>query len=118
MLHFTLAISKLVYASMAWNTLTYADANELESYHRKLLALFYSRFFYQIHYSYDNTLEHVNLHTSCNRRHHLYKLLLVSVYSGCKFCPSLFETVGIHVTYRNFAVSSVCCKFFMQKLSL
>jgi hypothetical protein len=29
-------------------------------------------------------------------------VIIIIVYNGFKFCPSLFETVGIHVLIRNF----------------
>jgi hypothetical protein len=33
---------------------------------------------------------------------HLDALFLVNAYNGFKFCPSLFETVDIHVPIQNF----------------
>jgi hypothetical protein len=103
-LYFTLVRSKLENASVAWNYLTSTDASRLESAQRKFLALCYNRFCPQIHYTYANALEHLNFHTLCSRRRHLDAPFLVNVYNENKFCPSLFETVGIRDRFRIFRV--------------
>jgi hypothetical protein len=42
------------------------------------------------------------------------QFFIVNVYYGCKFCPSLLQTAGIHISTQNigcfplFAVSSSC----------
>jgi hypothetical protein len=80
----------------------YSDANKLDRVPRKFLALYYDCFFPQIHYSYENALEHLNLHTLINRRRHLDELFLVNVYNGYTFCPSSTETVGNRAPSPNF----------------
>jgi hypothetical protein len=86
-------------SSVAWNS---TDASKLECIQRKFVAVCHNRFFPQIHYSYVNALEHLNFNTLSSRRCHLDALFLVNFYTGFKFCPSLLETVGIHVPVRNF----------------
>jgi hypothetical protein len=49
-----------------------------------------------------NVLEYLNFHTLASWRRHLDALLLVNVYADFKFCPSLLESVGIHVPVRKF----------------
>jgi hypothetical protein len=102
MLYFTLVTSRLEYASVVWSILTSADDNKLERNLRKCLALCYNSSFPQIHYRYVNDLHHINFHTLWTKRRNLDALFLVNVYNGFKFCPSLLETVGIHVSVWNF----------------
>jgi hypothetical protein len=89
-------------SSVAWNSITSTDTSKLECIQRKFVALCQNRFFPQIHYSHVNALEHLNFHTLSSGRRHLDALFLVNVYTSFKFCPSLLETVGIHVPVRNF----------------
>jgi hypothetical protein len=100
-LHFILYSSDRV-SSVAWNSITSTDASKLECIQRMFLALCQNRFLPQTHYSYMNALEDLNFHTLSSRRHHLDVLFLVNDYTGFKCCPSLLETVGIHIPVRNF----------------
>jgi hypothetical protein len=63
MLYFTLVRSKLVYASVVWNSITTTDANKLERIQQKFAALCYNRFLPHVHYSHANALEYLKLHT-------------------------------------------------------
>jgi hypothetical protein len=105
----TIFFSCFVYCVSFWQGVfrcmefcNFTDVSKLESIQRKFLALCQNRFFLQIHYSYVNVLKHLNFHILSSRRRHLDALFLVNVYTGFKFCPSLCDTVGIHVPVRNF----------------
>jgi hypothetical protein len=50
---------------------------------------------------YDNLLERLNSLTLHKRRRHFDALLLINVFSGTKFCPSVLEIVGLRVPTRN-----------------
>jgi hypothetical protein len=62
----------------------------------------YNHFIPQIHYSYANALDHLNFHILWTKGCHLGVLFLINVYNGFKFCPSLIETVTIHIPTQNF----------------
>jgi hypothetical protein len=62
-LFFALVGSKLEYASVAWNSVTATDSNELERVQRKFAALCHKRFFQDMEYHYDIILEKLNLKT-------------------------------------------------------
>jgi hypothetical protein len=44
----------------------------------------------------------LKFHTLSDRRCHLDTPFLLNVYNCSKFCPTLLETVGIRVPYKNF----------------
>lgn len=78
MLYFTLVKSKLVYAPVAWNSLTSADAIiKLEGIQRKFLTLCYNSFFSQIHYSYASPLSHLNFHTLYTTRLYVFLMFIM-----------------------------------------
>jgi hypothetical protein len=96
-LYITLVRSKLVYASVVWNSITSTDANKLELIQQRFSALCFYRFFPGAHYCYSLALEELKLHTLRMRRHRLDALFLTQVYLGFKFCPSVLEIVGLRV---------------------
>jgi hypothetical protein len=56
-------------------------------------------------------LEYLKLSTFRTRWYHLHTLLLVQVYLGYKFCPSVLETVCLRVPtryLRDFSSLNVC----------
>jgi hypothetical protein len=59
-------------------------------------------------------LEHLKLHTLRKRRYHLDALFLIQVYLGSKFCPSVLETVGLHVPTRH--LNTFLCSMFALQL--
>jgi hypothetical protein len=100
-LFFALVRSKLEYASVAWNSATATDSNKLERMQKKVATLCHKRFFCDIEYHYDITLEKLNLQTLHIRRHHINALFLINAFCGTKYCPSVLETVGLRVPTRN-----------------
>jgi hypothetical protein len=114
-LYIALVRSKLEYASVVRNSITWTDASKLERIQQRFAALCFYRFFPQVRYSYTLALQESNLHTLRMRRHRLDTVFLIQVYSGSKFCPSVLETVGLWVPprrIRDFALFGVCysCK--------
>jgi hypothetical protein len=110
-LYFTLVRSKVEYASVVWNSITSTDAKKIGTHSAEVCALCYKRFFPQVDYSYDLALDQLKLHTLHKRRCHLDALFLTQVYRGSKFCPSVFETVGLRVPVRyirDFSMFNVC----------
>jgi hypothetical protein len=101
MLYFALVKSKLKYASVAWNSVTFANSKRLERVQRKFAALCQNRFLQDVEYRYDTLLEKLNLQTLHIRRRHLDAAFLINVFRGTKYCPSVLETVGIRVPTRN-----------------
>jgi hypothetical protein len=69
--YFTLVMSKTVYASAVWNTITSTDANKLERIQQKFESVCFYRFLPHVTYSYTFALEKLSLHSLCRRRHHL-----------------------------------------------
>jgi hypothetical protein len=70
-LYVTLAMSKLEYASAAWNSITSTDVNKLERIRQKFASVCFYRFFLRVPYSYTFALEKLILHSLRKRRHHL-----------------------------------------------
>jgi hypothetical protein len=68
MLNFTLARSKLLYASIAWNSLN-SDARNFQLFRRKFSALCYNRFCFNPNYRYSKALEYLK----CRSRLHAIK---------------------------------------------
>jgi hypothetical protein len=98
-LYCTLIRWKLEYTSVVWNSAMTTDANKLEHIQHKFSALYYNHFLPQVHYTYCNALEYLNLHdTTWN---HLDALFLIQVYLDSKFCPSVLENVGLRVPTRH-----------------
>jgi hypothetical protein len=102
MLYYTLARPKLECASVAWNSITSADASKLGRIQRKFVSLCHRRFFSHLPYSYANVLSYLKFHTLSDGRCHLDALFLLNVFSGSKFCPTRLETVGLRVPNRSF----------------
>jgi hypothetical protein len=98
---------KLEYALIVWNSITATDSKNLECIQRKFVALCQHRLFTYNHVNYDDFLEFLKVHTLHDRRLHLDALFFISVYSGWKCCPSLWDTPGIRVISRNFRTSSL-----------
>jgi hypothetical protein len=66
MLIFALVISKLEYASIAWNSVTINDFNKLERIQEKSAALCHNRFFQRVEYHYDNIWKNIKVaDTAC-----------------------------------------------------
>jgi hypothetical protein len=77
---------------------------------RKFAAPFRNRFCNNIQYYYNNLLGILNLQALHNSHRHSDALFLINVYNGAKCCPSVLETVDIHVSVcylRNSAAPSV-----------
>jgi hypothetical protein len=117
MLYFAFVRSKLEYASVAWNSVTNTDSNKLERVQRKFAALCHERFFQDVEYHYENTLQQLNLQTLHIERRHFNALLLINVFSGTKYCPSVLETVGIRVPTRNIRNFTTFSCSFIHSLS-
>jgi hypothetical protein len=91
------------------------DASKLERIQQRFAALCFKRFFNpEVPYCYSFVLEELKLLTLRVRRHRLDSFFLTQVYSGSKFCPSVFEIVGLRVPagyirdFRLFSSSSSC----------
>jgi hypothetical protein len=102
MLYIAVVISKLEYASGVWNSITNTDSNKLERIRRKFAALVIIDFFKDYHYI--NTLDKLNFQTLLVRRRHIDALLLINVFRGTKFCPSVLEAVGLSAPTRNIEI--------------
>jgi hypothetical protein len=95
-----------------WKSDTITNPKNLERIRRKFAVPCPSRFFQNAEYHYDDILEKFNLQTLHIRCRHFNNLFLINVFSGTKYCPSVFETVGIRVLtrkIRNFTTFS--CSF-------
>jgi hypothetical protein len=79
-LYFALVISKVEYAYVVWNSITFTGANKVERIQQKFAALCFNRIFPQFDYTYALALEQLKLHTLQKRRHHLDALVLTQVY--------------------------------------
>jgi hypothetical protein len=73
---FTLVRSVLESAYAVWNSLTFTHSNTLERIQQKFAALHFNSFFLPVHHSYAHAV------------------FLIQVYLGCKFGPSVLETLG------------------------
>ena len=71
---------KLQYVSVAWNSVTSADALKLERIHRQFVSLCYHRFISHQHYSYGNVMNCLKFHTLIARRLQLVVLFLTDVF--------------------------------------
>jgi hypothetical protein len=90
-LYMTLVRSKIECASVVWNSITSTDANKLEHIQQRFAALCFKRLpNHEVPYCYSFVLEELQLITLCVRRHRLDAFFLTQVYSGSKFCPSVF----------------------------
>jgi hypothetical protein len=95
-LYIILVRSKIEYASVVWNSITSTDANKLERIQQRFEVLCFKRFFNpEVPYCYSFVLEELQLLTLRVRRHRLDDFFLTQVYSDFKFCPSVFEIVGL-----------------------
>jgi hypothetical protein len=101
MLYFALVRSKLEYAFVAWNSVTFTDSNKLERVQRKFAALCHETFSQDVEYYYDIILEQLNLQTLHIRRRHFDALVLINAFIGSKYYPSVLEIFGIRVPTRN-----------------
>jgi hypothetical protein len=85
-LFLTLVRSKLEYAFVVWNYITFTDANKLERIQQKFTALCFNRFFLYVHYSY--ALKRLKSRILSKRRYHLFSILnYVLNFGNC----SIFE---------------------------
>jgi hypothetical protein len=73
-LYFILLRSKLEYASVVSNSVTSADANQLDLIQQKFVALCFNCSFHHICYSYAYALGQLKLHTLCKTWYHLFTL--------------------------------------------
>jgi hypothetical protein len=99
MLHFALVRSKLEYASVASNPVTFTDSNKLERVQRTFAALCHIRFFQDVEYQYIEKIKFADTALGVVTSMHCF--YLINVFSGTKHCPSVLETVGIRVPTRN-----------------
>jgi hypothetical protein len=90
-LYITLVRSKLVYATIVWNSIMSTDANKLERIQQRFAAFCFNRLFPQVHYSYTITLEKINCTlcvwggiTSMHRSFFKFTVALDSVFLFCK----------------------------------
>jgi hypothetical protein len=110
-LYVTLVRSRLEYASVAWNMLTCTDASKLECIQRKFLALFHSRFFSQINYTYVNALDHLNLYSLYTRRRHLDALFLANVIMVWNVVFPCLELMAFEFLFEMLDIRFVYCCF-------
>jgi hypothetical protein len=75
--YFTLVRSELEYPSVVWNSITFTDANKLESIRQKFASLCFYRIFPHVPYSYMFSLEKLSLHFLRTRRYHLDALFFL-----------------------------------------
>jgi hypothetical protein len=101
-LYFTLARSRLEYATVVWNSITSTDANKLERIQQKFTSVCFYRFFPHVPYNYTVALEKLGLHL-------ILLFFFVQVYRGRKCCTSLLENVSSHVPPSNLREFSLFC---------
>jgi hypothetical protein len=83
-LFLTLVRSKLEYASVVWDYITFTDANKLEHIQQKFAALCFNPFFLYVLYSYAP--ERLKWGILSKRRHHLTVAFLFNTHLDSKLC--------------------------------
>jgi len=107
MFYETLTRNEPQYASR--DCITSTDTKKLECTQCKFLALCHNCFFISLNVSYKYILKYLKLHILHDRRHHLDKLLFITIYNvACSFWISRVIWVRNH-NFMTFSLVSITC---------